>query len=172
MRITRVTLQNIQTAHTAQYQNTNTNLKMGGSPDKTFFQITKPKLLQTVVSGLDSQVWIFRRCISPVWDDTLETCGVGFRVWQAWQLSLNFFLIPVYSVSSVKAGLCVSHHLAPLFWNSGHLMFAVWIPHRMLFSTWELFILPAAQWDWSSEQPSVRSKNWFLKTPLFEIVHV
>ena len=39
MRITRVTLQNIQTAHTAQYQNTNTNLKMGGSPDKTFFQI-------------------------------------------------------------------------------------------------------------------------------------
>ena len=40
MRITRVTLQNIQTAHTAQYQNTNTNLKMGGSPDKTFFQIT------------------------------------------------------------------------------------------------------------------------------------
>ena len=36
----RIHHQNIQTAHTAQYQNTNTNLKMGGSPDKTFFQIT------------------------------------------------------------------------------------------------------------------------------------
>ena len=68
--------------------------------------------LQTAVSGLHGQVWLFRRrCISPVWDDTVEACGVGFRVWQVWQLSLNFFLIPASSVSAVKAGLCVFHHL-------------------------------------------------------------
>lgn len=48
---------------------------------------------------------VVRSCISPVRDGTVEIYSVGFRVCQTWDLSLNFFfIIPAYSVSSVKVG--------------------------------------------------------------------